>query len=59
MSRKINAMKQKLNAIAEDRKMFHLKENHVEPPVSMESEETHSFVLDEKVIGREDDKRPS
>ena len=57
MSRKINAMKQKLNAIAEDREMFHLKENHVEPPVSMEREQTHSFVLDEKVIGREDDKK--
>ncbi|KAK4538985.1 hypothetical protein RGQ29_032082 [Quercus rubra] len=57
MSRKINAMKQKLNAIAEDRKMFHSKENHVEPPVSMEREQTHSFVLDEKVIGREDDKK--
>ncbi|XP_075667826.1 putative disease resistance protein RGA1 [Castanea sativa] len=57
MSHKIIAMKQKLNAIAEDRKMFHLKEYHVEPPVSMEREETHSFVLDEKVIGREDDKK--
>ena len=57
MSDKINAMKQKLNAIAEDRKMFHLKVYHVEPPVSMDREETHSFVLDEKVIGREDDKK--
>ncbi|KAL4601037.1 hypothetical protein ACB092_11G242800 [Castanea dentata] len=56
MSGRINAMKQKLNAIAEDRKLFHLKEYHVEPPVSMDREETHSFVLDEKVIGREDDK---
>ncbi|XP_075646227.1 putative disease resistance protein RGA1 [Castanea sativa] len=56
MSRKIIAMKQKLNAIAEDRKKFHLKEYHVGPPVSMEREETHSFVADEKVIGREDDK---
>ncbi|XP_030963388.1 putative disease resistance protein RGA1 [Quercus lobata] len=56
MSRRIIEMKQKLNAIAEDRKMFHLKDYHVEPPVSMDREETHSFVLDEKVIGREDDK---
>ncbi|XP_075644427.1 putative disease resistance protein RGA1 [Castanea sativa] len=56
MSGKINAMKQKLNAIAEDRKLFHLKEYHAEPHVSMDREETHSFVLDEKVIGREDDK---
>ena len=57
VSRKIIAMKQKLNAIAEDRQKFHLKEYHVEPPVSMEREETHSFVLDEIVIGREDDKK--
>nr|XP_023916227.1 putative disease resistance protein RGA1 [Quercus suber] len=57
MSRKIIAMKQKLNAIADDCKKFHLKEYHVEPPVSMEREETHSFVLDEKVTGREDDKK--
>nr|XP_023906197.1 putative disease resistance protein RGA1 isoform X2 [Quercus suber] len=57
MSRKITAMKLKLNAIAEYSKKFHLKEYHVEPPVSMYREETHSFVLDEKVIGREDDKK--
>nr|XP_023916252.1 putative disease resistance protein RGA3 [Quercus suber] len=57
MSGKINAMKQKLNAIAEDSKLFHLKESHVEPPVSMDREETHSFVPAEKVIGREDDKK--
>ena len=56
MSRKLIAMKHKLNAIAEDRKMFHLKDCHVEPPASMYREETHSFVPDEKVIGREDDK---
>ncbi|XP_050283834.1 putative disease resistance protein RGA4 [Quercus robur] len=54
MGRKINAMKQKLDAIAEGRKMFNLT---VEPPVSMDREETHSFVPDEKVIGREDDKK--
>uniref|UniRef100_A0A2N9ITQ7 Rx N-terminal domain-containing protein n=1 Tax=Fagus sylvatica TaxID=28930 RepID=A0A2N9ITQ7_FAGSY len=56
MSRKIKAMREKLDAIAEDRKKFHLKENHSEPHVSV-NRETHSFVLDEKVIGREEDKR--
>uniref|UniRef100_A0A2N9I8L3 Rx N-terminal domain-containing protein n=1 Tax=Fagus sylvatica TaxID=28930 RepID=A0A2N9I8L3_FAGSY len=57
MSRKIIAMRQKLNAIAEDRKKFHLKECHVEPQVSMDREETHSFVPNENVLGREDDKK--
>ena len=57
MSRKIKAMRQKLNAIAEDRKKFHLKECHVEPHVSMDREETHSFVPNENVLGREDDKK--
>ncbi|XP_075645176.1 putative disease resistance protein RGA1 [Castanea sativa] len=57
MSRRIIGMKRKLNAIAEDKKMFHLKDYHLEPPVSMDREETHSFVPDEKVIGREDDKK--
>ncbi|KAL0006854.1 hypothetical protein SO802_008356 [Lithocarpus litseifolius] len=37
--------------------MFRLKDYHVEPPVSMDREETHSFVLDEKFNGREDDKK--
>jgi hypothetical protein len=57
MSCKIKAMRQKLNAIAEDRKKFHLKECHVEPHVSMDREETHSFVPNENVFGREDDKK--
>jgi hypothetical protein len=57
MSRKIIAMRQKLNAIAEDRKKFHLKECHVEPQVSMDREETHSFVPNENVLGREEDKK--
>uniref|UniRef100_A0A2N9I2Z6 Rx N-terminal domain-containing protein n=1 Tax=Fagus sylvatica TaxID=28930 RepID=A0A2N9I2Z6_FAGSY len=52
-----NIAKKKLNAIAEDRKKFHLKECHVEPHVSMDREETHSFVPNENVLGREDDKK--
>jgi hypothetical protein len=58
MSRKIKAMRKKLDAIAEDRKKFHLKENHAEThAVSRKREPTHSFVRDEKVIGREEDKK--
>ncbi|XP_050284803.1 putative disease resistance protein RGA3 isoform X1 [Quercus robur] len=55
MSRKIKAMRQKLNAIAEVREKFHLKEYHVEPKVVREP--THSFVREEEVIGREEEKK--
>uniref|UniRef100_A0A2N9IQY7 Uncharacterized protein n=1 Tax=Fagus sylvatica TaxID=28930 RepID=A0A2N9IQY7_FAGSY len=58
MSRKIKARRKKLDAIAEDRKKFHLKENHVETnAVSRKREPTHSFVREEEVIGREEDKK--
>ena len=58
MSSKIKAMRQKLNAIAEDRKNFRLEEYHVETNVvSRKREPTHSFVREEKVIGREIDRK--
>ncbi|XP_050284792.1 putative disease resistance protein RGA3 [Quercus robur] len=57
MSRKIKAMRQKLNAVAENRKNFHLKEFHGETNVVRRKRDpTHSFVPKEKVIGREDDR---
>nr|XP_023925072.1 putative disease resistance protein RGA4 [Quercus suber]XP_023925073.1 putative disease resistance protein RGA4 [Quercus suber]XP_023925074.1 putative disease resistance protein RGA4 [Quercus suber]XP_023925076.1 putative disease resistance protein RGA4 [Quercus suber]XP_023925077.1 putative disease resistance protein RGA4 [Quercus suber]XP_023925078.1 putative disease resistance protein RGA4 [Quercus suber]XP_023925079.1 putative disease resistance protein RGA4 [Quercus suber]XP_02392508 len=57
MSRKIKAMRQKLNAIAENRKNFHLKEFHVETNDVSRKRETHSFVPGEDVIGRDEDKK--
>ncbi|XP_065621789.1 putative disease resistance protein RGA4 [Quercus suber] len=58
MSSKIKEMRQKLNAIAEDRKNFRLEEYHVETNVvSRKREPTHSFVREEKIIGREDDRK--
>ncbi|XP_050284776.1 putative disease resistance protein RGA4 isoform X4 [Quercus robur] len=57
MSRKIKAMRQKLNAIAEDRKKFHLKEFHAETNDMSRKRETHSFVPGEDVIGRDEDKK--
>ncbi|XP_050283938.1 putative disease resistance protein RGA4 isoform X2 [Quercus robur] len=57
MSRKIKAVRQKLNAVAENRKNFHLKEFHGETNVVRRKRDpTHSFVREEKVIGREDDR---
>ncbi|XP_075675202.1 disease resistance protein RGA2-like [Castanea sativa] len=57
MSGKIKAMRKKLDAIAKENRDFNLK---VSPPenysLNMQREETHSFVPNEKVIGREGDK---
>ena len=57
MSGKIKAMGKKLDAVAKENRDFNLK---VSPPekyrLNMQREETHSFVPNEKVIGREGDK---
>ncbi|XP_075673578.1 disease resistance protein RGA2-like [Castanea sativa] len=57
MSGKIKAMRKKLDAIAKENRDFNLK---VSPPenysLNMQREETHSFVPNEEVIGREHDK---
>ena len=57
MSGKIKAMRKKLDAVAKENRDFNLK---VSPPekysLNMQREETHSFVPNEKVIGREGDK---
>ncbi|KAM4072981.1 hypothetical protein ACB094_11G181300 [Castanea mollissima] len=57
ISRKIKAMRQKLNEIAEEEK-FNLKEYHGETiVVRRKRDPTHSFVREEEVIGREEDKK--
>ncbi|XP_075673635.1 disease resistance protein RGA2-like [Castanea sativa] len=57
MSGKIKAMRKKLDAIAKENRDFNLT---VSPPenysLNMQREETHSFVPNEEVIGREHDK---
>jgi hypothetical protein len=45
-----------LNAIADGRK-FHLNESSIEPQVMNRDRETYSFVHEENVIGRDDDKK--
>ncbi|KAL4601420.1 hypothetical protein ACB092_11G271900 [Castanea dentata] len=57
MSRKIKAMRQKLNAIAEDKIKFNLKVDNVETNDMSRKRETHSFVQGEDVIGRDEDKQ--
>ena len=57
MGSKIKAMRQKLNAIAEEEK-FNLKEYHGETiVVRRKRDPTHSFVREEEVIGREEEKK--
>ena len=58
MSGKIKAMGKKLDAVAKENRDFNLKAS---PPekyrLNMQREETHSYVPNEKVIGREGDKK--
>uniref|UniRef100_A0A7N2LCW5 Disease resistance protein RGA3 n=1 Tax=Quercus lobata TaxID=97700 RepID=A0A7N2LCW5_QUELO len=58
MGREIKAIREKLNAIAKDKEAFHFSQSLVEPRVMTRGDrETYSFVLEDEVIGREDDKK--
>ncbi|XP_050263443.1 disease resistance protein RGA2-like [Quercus robur] len=57
MARKIKAVRERLNDIAEDRINFQLVERPSETAVETRERETHSFVREEDVIGREEDKK--
>ncbi|KAF9661539.1 hypothetical protein SADUNF_Sadunf19G0079300 [Salix dunnii] len=57
LSYKIKAIREKLNDIASDRCKFHLTDHPRRITcVSVERQQTHSFVSVEEVVGREDDK---
>ncbi|KAF5447743.1 hypothetical protein F2P56_033270 [Juglans regia] len=57
MGREIKAIRQKLDAIANNRK-FHLEERPVEKgDRARKRDDTHSYVPEAKVTGREDDKK--
>ncbi|KAM4099291.1 hypothetical protein ACJW30_07G146800 [Castanea mollissima] len=57
MSGKIKAMRKKLDAITKENRDFNLKASPPEKySLNMQREETHSFVPNEEVIGREGDK---
>jgi len=58
IAHKIKAIRKRLDAINADRERFHLEVRHVETEVgNRERDNTHSLVLAEAVIGREDDKK--
>jgi hypothetical protein len=57
MGHRIKAIRERLNAIADDRMKFHFIESPIEPQVKNRYRETYSFVLEEDVAGRNDDKK--
>ncbi|XP_050281589.1 putative disease resistance protein RGA4 [Quercus robur] len=58
MGHEIKAIREKLNAIARDKEAFHFSQSLVDPQVMNRGDrETYSFVLEDEVIGREDDKK--
>jgi hypothetical protein len=58
MGHRIKAVRAKLNKIAEDRKNFSLTECHIETQFEhRRREDTYSFVPNEEVIGRDDEKK--
>nr|XP_023892159.1 putative disease resistance protein RGA3 [Quercus suber] len=58
MARKIKAMRERLNDIAKDRNNFQLVERPLGTAVvTRKRDQTHSFVREEDVIGREEDKK--
>uniref|UniRef100_A0A2N9IKV1 Uncharacterized protein n=1 Tax=Fagus sylvatica TaxID=28930 RepID=A0A2N9IKV1_FAGSY len=57
MGHRIKAIRERLNVIENDRMSFHFIESPSEPQVKISDRETYSFVLEEDVVGREDDKK--
>ncbi|KAL4600466.1 hypothetical protein ACB092_11G200600 [Castanea dentata] len=56
MGHKIKAIRERLDVIKNEKEDFHFIQNSVEPQVMNRDRETYSFVLEEDVVGREDDK---
>ncbi|XP_044480656.1 putative disease resistance protein RGA1 isoform X2 [Mangifera indica] len=57
MAHKIKTIRKRLDDIAKDMSQFHFLKNFDERPIfNIGREQTHSFVREEKVIGRDDDK---
>ncbi|XVF37698.1 hypothetical protein REPUB_Repub20aG0032000 [Reevesia pubescens] len=58
MGRRVKANRERLDKIAADKAKFHFSDNPVDLSLELEErDQTHSFVLAEEIIGRDDDKR--
>ena len=57
MGHRIKAIRERLNVIAKENGDFHFIQSSIEPQVMNRDRETYSFVFEEDVVGREDDKK--
>ncbi|XVF37651.1 hypothetical protein REPUB_Repub20aG0028000 [Reevesia pubescens] len=58
MGRRVIAIRERLDKIAADKAKFHFSDNPVDLPLELkERDQTHSFVREEEIIGRDDDKK--
>ncbi|XVF65655.1 hypothetical protein PTKIN_Ptkin09bG0266800 [Pterospermum kingtungense] len=57
MGDRVNAIRQRLDKIANDRAKYHLSDYPVQPLLELRGrEQTHSFVVEEEIVGRDDDR---
>ena len=57
MGHEIKAIRERLNVIAKDKNDFHFIQSSIEPQIMKRARETYSFVLEEEIVGRENDKK--
>ncbi|XVF65659.1 hypothetical protein PTKIN_Ptkin09bG0267200 [Pterospermum kingtungense] len=58
MGHRVKAIRERLDKIADDRAKFHFSDRPVEPLLELkERDQTHSYVVEEEIVGRDDDKR--
>ena len=57
MGHEIKAIRERLNVIAKDKDDFHFIQSLIEPQIMNRARETYSFVLEDEIVGRENDKK--
>ena len=57
MGHEIKAIREKLNVNAKDKDDFHFIQSSIEPQIMNRARETYSFVLEDEIVGRENDKK--
>ena len=57
MGHEIKAIRERLNVLAKDKDDFHFIQSSIEPKIMNKARETYSFVLEDEIVGRENDKK--
>ena len=57
MGHEIKVIRERLNVIAKDKDDFHFIQSSIEPKIMNRARETYSFVLEDEIVGRENDKK--